>query len=189
MEQGNDYVVAVKGNQPRLFNQLQTQAKHTAVFQRFVDVEKTRDRITCRIVQVFHDLSGIVLDWVGLQSLIQVERIGLRQGHLSQQTSYDISSLATSAITFAQGIRAHWGIENRLHWGGVSAGESSTAEPPFKDVVFGEDKAPFRNFTAATNWSLIRNIVITIARQHGDDSLTKADRFLSHNIDQLFSLL
>lgn len=175
MEQGNDYVVAVKGNQPRLFNQLQTQAKHTAVFQRFVDVEKTRDRITCRIVQVFHDLSGIVLDWVGLQSLIQVERIGLRQGHLSQQTSYDISSLATSAITFAQGIRAHWGIENRLHW--------------VKDVVFGEDKAPFRNFTAATNWSLIRNIVITIARQHGDDSLTKADRFLSHNIDQLFSLL
>ncbi|HCF28669.1 MAG TPA: ISAs1 family transposase, partial [Cyanobacteria bacterium UBA11049] len=35
----------------------------------------------------------------------------------------------------------HWGIENRLHW--------------VKDVIFGEDAAPFSNYSAATNWSII----------------------------------
>ena len=92
-----------------------------------------------------------------------------------QQTNYYISSLAVSAAHFAQIIRGHWGIENRLHW--------------VKDVVFKEDSLPLKHYNAASNWSLLRNIVINLARQHGYDSLTKAERFFSHNIPQLFSLL
>jgi hypothetical protein len=49
--------------------------------------------------------------------------------------------------------------------------------------------APFRNYHAATNWSIIRNIAINLARKSGYDSLTKAERFLAHDIDQLFLLL
>ena len=150
---------------------------------------KIGDELQSRIVNVFADLSGIDLEWSGLQSLIQVERIGIRSGKPYHQTNYYISSLFTSALKFAQGIREHWGIENRLHWGGVSAGEVSPAEPPFKDVVFGEDAAPFRNYNAATNWSLIRTLAINVARMCGYDSLTKAERFLAHDLDKLFSLL
>ncbi|WP_250126706.1 transposase [Chroococcidiopsis sp. CCMEE 29] len=73
------------------------------------------------------------------------------------------------------GIREYWGIENRLHW--------------VKDVIFGEDAAPFRDYNAATNWSLIRTLVINIARTCGYDSLTKAERFLAHDIDKLIRLL
>ncbi len=101
-----------------------------------------------------------------------MERIGLRQGQPYQQTNYYISSLVTSALQFAQAIRSHWGIENRLHW--------------VKDVIFGEDAAPFINHNAATNWSLIRTITINIARVSGYDSLTKAERFLAHDVDKLF---
>ncbi|HEY9778973.1 MAG TPA: ISAs1 family transposase [Leptolyngbyaceae cyanobacterium] len=107
--------------------------------------------------------------------MICVERIGIRQGKRYQQTNYYISPLLTSAYEFAQGIRSHWEIENRLHW--------------VKDVIFGEDTAPLKDFNAATNWSIIRNIVINIARDNGYDSLTKAERFLSHDIERLFSLL
>ena len=97
---------------------------------------------------------------------------------------------ATSALKFAQGIRKHWGIENRLHWGGVSAGEvSPLSVPPFKDVILGEDAAPFKDYNAATNWSLIRTIAINIARMCGYDSLTKAERILAHDIDKLFYLV
>ena len=78
-------------------------------------------------------------------------------------------------MTFAEGIRQHWGIENRLHW--------------VKDVIAGVDAAPFSNSNAATNWSIIRNIAINIARMSGYDSLTKAEGFLAHDIDNLFSLL
>ena len=73
------------------------------------------------------------------------------------------------------GFATHWGIENRLHW--------------VKDVIFSEDAAPFSNYNAATNWSIIRNIAINIARMCGYDSLTKAERFLAHNIHKLFLLL
>ena len=114
--------------------------------ERFVDIEKARGRITCRIVKVFTELKNIDLDWVGVQSLIQVERIGIRSGKKYLQTNHYISSLSSQATTFANGIRQHWGIENRLHW--------------VKDVIFGEDNAPWSNYNAATNWSIrhLRNI-------------------------------
>ena len=136
IEGGNDYVITVKGNQPRLLTQLKTITKAHWPYERFVDIEKTRGRITCRIVKVFTDLKGIDLDWVGVHCLVQVERIGSREGKPYHQTNYYISSLLTSALDLAKGIRSHWGIENRLHW--------------VKDVIFGEDAALFRNYNAAT---------------------------------------
>ena len=48
---------------------------------------------------------------------------------------------------------------------------------------------PPSNYNAATNWSLIHTIAINVARVCGYDSLTKAERFLAHDIDKLFSLL
>ncbi len=107
--------------------------------------------------------------------MIQIERIGIRSGEKYLQTNYYISSLVSKAVTFANGIRQHWGIENRLHW--------------VKDVIAGVDAAPFSNYNAATNWSIIRNIAINITRMSGYDSLTKAQRFLAHDIDKLFLLL
>src|SRR4028118_1750666 len=175
LEGGNDYVITVKGNQPRLLTQLKTIAETQQPYQRFVDIEKARGRITCRIVSVFTDLRGIDLDWAGVQSLIQVERIGIRSAKKYLQTNYYISSLVSTAKTIANGIRQHWGIENRLHW--------------VKDVIFGEDNTPLSNYNVATNWSIIRNIAINLARKGGYDSLTKAEQFLAHDIDKLFLLL
>lgn len=168
-------MLTVKSNQPRLLTQFKTIAEAQKPYERFVDIEKTRERITCRIVKVFTELKNIDLDWVGVQSLIQIERIGIRSGKKYLQTNHYISSLVFKATTFANRIRQHWGIENRLHW--------------VKDVVFGEDAAPLSNYNAATNWSIIRNIAINLARLGGYDSLTKAERFLAHDIDKLFLLL
>ena len=71
----------------------------------------------------------------------------------------------------------------------VSTGELRIVCTLVKDVIFGEDAAPFSNYNAATNWSLIRTMTINVARMCGYDSLTKAERFLAHDIDKLFSLL
>ena len=175
IEGGNDYVITVKGNQPRLLTQLKTIATGQKPWQQFVDIEKTRGRTTCRIVKLFTELKNIDFDWIGVQTLIQIERIGIRSGMKYLQTNYYISSLVSKATSFANGIRQHWGIENRLHW--------------VKDVIFGEDAAAFGNYNAATNWSIIRNIAINLARKGGYNSLTKAARFLAHDIDKLFLLL
>ncbi len=70
VEGGNDYVITVKDNQPRLLAQLKTKPKHQKPYARFVDIEKNRRRITGRIVQVFTDLKGIDLDWGGVRCLV-----------------------------------------------------------------------------------------------------------------------
>ena len=62
IEGGNDYVITVKGNQPRLLSQLKTIAEAQKPCERFVDIEKTRGRITCRIVKVFTELKNIDLE-------------------------------------------------------------------------------------------------------------------------------
>ena len=49
--------------------------------------------------------------------------------------------------------------------------------PLVKDVIFGEDAAPFRDYKAVTKESFIRTLVINAARIGGYDSLTKAERF------------
>ena len=65
IEGGNNYVITVKGNQPRLLAQLKTLASHQKPCERTVDIEQIRGRTTCRIVNVFTDINGIDLDWPG----------------------------------------------------------------------------------------------------------------------------
>jgi predicted transposase YbfD/YdcC len=175
IESGNDYLVGVKANQPRLMNAIEQLAQEHIPLDIDEDYERTRDRLTHRKVQVFNDVTGIDPDWPNLQSLIRVKRWGTRSGKPFESTSYFISSLSCDASRFAQGIRGHRDIENRLHW--------------VKDVVLIEDDAPFKVYNPATNWSIIRTIVLNLFRGWGYDSLTTGQRFLSHDVPKLFSLL
>ena len=89
----------------RLLKQLKTITETQNPWEQFVDIEHARGRITCRIVKVFNELKNIDPDWVGVQSLIQIERLGIRSGKKYLQTNHYISSLVSKAITFATGIR------------------------------------------------------------------------------------
>jgi predicted transposase YbfD/YdcC len=62
------------------------------------------------------------------------------------------------AAGFAQHIRQHWHMENRLHW--------------VKDVVLKEDQAPLCDGHALTNFALVRTMALNLVRQHGFDSIT-----------------
>jgi hypothetical protein len=105
VEGANDYVITVKSNQPRLLAQLLTITQELKPCDKFFDIEKNRGRTTCRIVKVFTELKNIDCDWVGMQSLIRVERIGIRSGKKYLQTNHYISSLVSTATNFANGIR------------------------------------------------------------------------------------
>jgi len=55
-------------------------------------------------------------DWPKLETRVRVESTTMRSGKTAFPTRYFISSLATKDVdAIAQGVRAHWGIENRLH--------------------------------------------------------------------------
>lgn len=172
---GNDYLVGIKGNQPKLLSYARTLTQHLLPDAIDIQIERTRGRVVQRRVKVYELIDGIDPSWEKAQSLIVVERQGSRDGQSFETLSYYLSSLKTSAFNFAHAIRGHRDIENGLHW--------------VKDVVFGEDTAPIRTYNAATNWSIIRTFVINLLRAKGYRSLTKALRFLCHDIDELFSLL
>ena len=104
----------------------------------------------------------------GKQRLVKVERFGTRAGKPYHQIVYYISSLTINAAQFAQGIRGHWGIENRLHW--------------VKDVVLDEDNSRMRQGNAPANFSIIRSLVLTILRYNGYSSITTGIRLISPSL-------
>ena len=168
-------MIAVKANQKRLYEQIQLNTQHITPISVDISTERRSDRITTRTVSVFDDLSNISSEWVGLTCLVKVERTGTRAGKPYEQIAYYISSLSLHARKFAQGIRGHWGIENRLHW--------------VKDVVLEEDSSRIRLGNAPANLSIIRSLVIAILRYNGYASITTAVRMIAHNLEQIFLLI
>ncbi|MEH2279994.1 MAG: ISAs1 family transposase [Nostoc sp.] len=167
--------MAVKDNQPTLHRHIKRIAAFHKPVSRHIETEKTRNRFTTRTVEVFDDLTPINSQWTGIKSLIRVERVGTRTGKAYRQVVCYISSIVGTAKEFAHGIRGHWGIENRLHW--------------VKDVVLNEDNSTIRMGKAPANLSIMRAIALNILRQNGYASITIAQRFLSHDIDKLLTLV
>jgi len=167
--------VGVKGNQPKLMQAIERVSQQQAPLSCDVQQERTRNRQVERTVSVYEDISGLDGGWRKPQSLIVVRRCGTRSGQSFDQVSYYLSSLRASALEFAVGIRGHRLIENGLHW--------------VKDVVFGEDAAPFAAHNPATNWSIARNFALNLLRRHGYRGITQALRFVRHDLDALFPLL
>lgn len=168
-------MIAVKANQKRLYEQIQLTTEQATPLSFDITTEHRSERVTTRSVSVFDDLSGINSEWVGLARLVKVERTGTRAGKPYHQIAYYISSLNFNAAQFAQGIRGHWGIENRLHW--------------VKDVVLQEDSSRMRQGNAPANLSIIRSLAIAILRYNGYASITTAMRMIGHNLEQIFLLI
>jgi predicted transposase YbfD/YdcC len=172
---GNDSLITVKGNQPTLVNQIKTQFENVSADSVDIQTEQTRDRYTQRTVSVMDAAVGMDCHWVGVQRMIRVERVGTRAKQPFSETLFYISSLALDAVGFAQRIRHHWHIENRLHW--------------VKDLVLKEDTSPLCDGNALVNFAIVRTIALNLFRQQGFDSITQGIRRIAHDIPALFSFL
>lgn len=155
-----DYVLAVKDNQPRLAEAIRQwfaaagQGRLEHSYWEHVEHDKGHGRLETRICRVTDDvdwLPGIGCRWIGLKRLAMVESSRTVGGKTSIECRYYISSCAIKAQEMAQLIRAHWGIENSLHW--------------VLDMSWGEDASQVRDRNAARNLALIRKITLNLARQ------------------------
>lgn len=173
LSSGNDFVMAVKQNQPKLYQQLQTQFEQRQAQSMDDQTEQVRDRITQRTVSVLAAGDELDVAWFGVQSIIRVERTGIRGTEAMHETMFYISSISTDAFHFSQRVRNHWQVENRLHW--------------VKDVVFKEDTAPMCSGHAPENMAILRTIAINLLRLNGFASITKGIRAVAHDIYRLFS--
>jgi predicted transposase YbfD/YdcC len=155
-----DYVLALKGNQGSLYNEVESffdAIVNERTFGYEISRHETLDgehgRIeTRRYWQVnVPDYINEKAAWPGLVSVGMCEARREVNGQTSQEKRYYLSSLAVNAKRFAEAARGHWSIENSLHW--------------ILDVVFREDDSRVRVGHAAENFGLLRRIAVNLLQQ------------------------
>lgn len=164
MESGNDYVIQVKGNQKNLRNNVQEYTLREKPTDHYRSIDRIRDRTDYRDVTIYNLKSSHLhtfSSWNGLNTIIHIHRYGNRGKKNYNNDKYYISSLTeNSAKVYAEGIRDHWSIENRLHW--------------VKDAILNEDDNQITTGSIATNISLLKSIMMNVFRIRGFDSIKYA---------------
>ena len=154
-DKGGDYLLMVKGNQPSLLTAIETAfiSNHEADgVDRQGHAEKSHGRIVGQVASVLPAKGTVDLaDWPKCKTIGRIDSIRVVRGQESGlERRYYISSRDLSAAELASAVRAHWGVENSLHW--------------VLDVSFGEDGRTLRKDHTPQNLSLLRKIVLNIIR-------------------------
>ena len=157
---GADYVLAVKGNQPalheaivQLFDAQRTQSLRSVRFAEHCQTgKKVHGRIETRRCVTTDMIDWLDEDgkWAGLRSVAMVEATREIDGRVSLERRYYVNSLPADPKRINEAVRAHWAIENSMHW--------------VLDVAFGEDQCRARVDNAAQNFAILRRIVSNLLR-------------------------
>lgn len=152
------YVLALKGNHALVHAEVRAYldeaiAHHPGELQTTQTVEKGHGRLETRRYWQSARLDGFAdrKQWDGLQSIGVVEAIREIKGVKQTERRYYLSSLPLDAARFAAAVRAHWGVENQLHW--------------VLDVQFGEDQSRARTGHAAENLATLRRLALNLLKR------------------------
>lgn len=160
---GADYVLALKGNQTYLFDDVKAyfaDAKERDFQNRPASWHETRDyehgRVEVRRYCACGEVDWLVGrdadgDWEGLCSIVMVESQRTLGSRTACTRRYYISSLPADAERIGKAIRGHWSIENQLHWS--------------LDVSFNEDQCRVRKDHAPDNLAIVRHLALNLLQQ------------------------
>jgi predicted transposase YbfD/YdcC len=153
-QQGGDYVFSLKGNQGNLHDDVKTFfTSSLSPSVAAVSYEGDHGRIETRTIRATADIAWLQErhDWHGLQSIIAVTAKREIADKVSEETRYFISSLdANDPRRLERVVRAHWAIENNLHW--------------VLDIAFDEDSHRTRKGHSAANFAVIRHIALNLIK-------------------------
>jgi len=159
-EKKADYILSVKENQPALYKNTQEYFEYLESKEGrreksdtwTGELEKDHGRLERRSITVITHLDWLEegTAWKDIAALIRYRTARTIDEQTTVTDRYYISSMAAPAKTFAQLIRGHWSIENRLHW--------------FLDVLFREDDSQVKKGNAPLNLNILRKIALSRLR-------------------------
>lgn len=163
VEAGADYVLAVKENQGRLYEDVRDLFDGAQAFgfegvphERSASLNKGHGRIERRECWSVADEASLAYlrdrhRWAGLQAVAKVTAQRDLGGNVAVQTRYYITSLSGNANQVLHAVRAHWSIENELHW--------------TLDIAFREDESRVRKDHGPQNLAILRQIALNLLKQ------------------------
>ena len=186
-----DYILALKGNQGTLREDVELFAAEQKA-NGFSDTKITRHqtvdgdhgRIETRTYTVIHNVAWLQErhKWPGLQGVVMVESKREIPGpspgtdKIERETRFYITSLLWIAAQLGPAIRAHWMVENGLHW--------------VMDMNFRDDECRIRTDHAPANFTTIKHMALNLIRRApGKDSLRLRRKVAAWDDDFLASLI
>ncbi len=164
VDQEADYVLALKGNQGLLHEEIQLffEDVKNHEFQGIPhDFHETIDgdhgRIEIRRHWIISDIDWLADKplWKNLHRIGMVEALRDTKEKVTTETRFYITSLPEKAKLFAHAVREHWGIENSLHW--------------VLDIAFREDESRIRKDNGAQNFASLRHIALNLLKQESSN--------------------
>lgn len=163
-----EYIMALKQNHAKLYEDvawLFENAEPTASND-FETRERSRGRDEVRHCTVLSDSSELAYlethSWPGLESVAKLSRERNVKGRTTYEAAYYLCSFKVEAEQLLKSVRAHWGVENKLHW--------------TLDVVFSEDAHTYADRRGAANMSALRQFALNLLRQEGSKGSLKGRR-------------
>jgi predicted transposase YbfD/YdcC len=172
VDQKGNFIIALKGNQGSLHcdvRRMLEEERHHNLRNISIDFHTTIDKTHGRTVIRKHGFCS-QLDWLKkrhpkwgmINSVGFVSSTRIIRGRQTEETRYYVSSLAENVQKFAHAVRAHWGVENSLHY--------------VLDVTFGEDSSKIRNKNAAENMAIVRRVgvnLLELSKDHSPKNISK----------------
>src|SRR5262244_2056071 len=182
VEQGGDYVMIVKENQPQLHADIELVFTLPPVGDRQETartVDSGHGRIEQRNITTSEALVGYS-DWPGLAQVFEVGRhvITPKTGQERAEMVYGVTSLSPEQADpgrLLELVRGHWGIENKSHW--------------VRDVTFDEDRSQVRCGNIPQVMAALRNTAIGLLRWAGYTNIAAACRRLAAQPVQALALI
>lgn len=167
---GADYLLALKANQRSLHSEVAMYFADAGALERYQSVDGDHGRIETRTAWVSHDVGWLQAErcapgeprFPGLAVLAMVKAEVEKDGQTTHSTRYYIGSASLSAKQILAASRAHWGIENRLHW--------------VMDVVFHDDLMRLRTAHGPANMAAIRHAARNLTEAITDKASLKVRR-------------
>jgi predicted transposase YbfD/YdcC len=167
-----DYLFALKDNWPALAEEVRRyfDSAPAVALATHETTDGDHGRIEIRRAFVSHDVAWLASgrrfpdEWrfPDLAMIGMLEAEVERDGRTTRARRFYLSSAPLTAQAFAAAVRAHWGIENRLHW--------------VMDVVFHDDLMRLRTGSGPANMATIRHAALNIVKQIPDKASLKVRR-------------